>query len=255
MKNSQPDKAVIVIGSGGIGAAVLRRLIREQGTEADQPDAKTPATTIISISRKDRDNAAAGHIHFTCDGSEAAISAVSHELASFCVTEIYLCTGFLHDQTRKPEKRVEDIGYDAMAHTLSINTVLPALWLAHLVPLLAKQPPMQSVKFVVLSARVGSIADNSLGGWYSYRASKAALNMILKTAAIELKRRARQVKLVSFHPGTTDTALSKPFQRSVPKGKLFQPDFVAERLLWVSRSAEVNGELSYLDWDNKEIAW
>jgi NAD(P)-dependent dehydrogenase (short-subunit alcohol dehydrogenase family) len=107
----------------------------------------------------------------------------------------------------------------------------------------------------VLSARIGSIDDNRSGGWYSYRASKAALNMLLKTAAIEYARRAKNVKLITFHPGTTDTALSKPFQRSVKPDNLFTPEFVAKHLVNIMNNQTVDGELSFIDWENEAIAW
>jgi len=106
-----------------------------------------------------------------------------------------------------------------------------------------------------LSARVGSINDNHLGGWYAYRSSKAALNMMLRTLSIEYARRVKNVKLIAFHPGTTDTALSKPFQTSVPAEKLFTTEFVAARLCRIMHDAEIDGQLSYLDWDNKSIPW
>ena len=108
---------------------------------------------------------------------------------------------------------------------------------------------------VFLSARVGSINDNRMGGWYSYRASKSALNMLLKTAAIEYARRAKNVKLIAFHPGTTDTALSKPYQKNVAKGKLFKPDFVARQLLSLVAKTPVDGTLSFLDWDHQAVDW
>ena len=110
-------------------------------------------------------------------------------------------------------------------------------------------------RIAVFSARVGSISDNQLGGWYSYRASKAALNMVLKCAAIELARLNPRAKLVAFHPGTTDTNMSKPFQKGVPAEKLFSPDFVASRLLVSLDSIVPDGELAFLDWDGKAIAW
>ena len=106
-----------------------------------------------------------------------------------------------------------------------------------------------------LSARVGSIGDNRLGGWYGYRSSKASLNMMLRTLSIEYARRAKNVKIIAFHPGTSDTPLSKPFRRSVPNEKLFTPQFVAERLCGIMHNAEIDGQLSYLDWDNKSIPW
>ena len=107
----------------------------------------------------------------------------------------------------------------------------------------------------MLSARVGSIADNHLGGWYSYRCAKAALNMGLKSAAIELARRAKGIKLVAFHPGTVDTPLSEPFQKNVAPEKLFEPAFVAERLDEILAAHAADGELSYLDWAGKAVPW
>jgi NAD(P)-dependent dehydrogenase (short-subunit alcohol dehydrogenase family) len=107
----------------------------------------------------------------------------------------------------------------------------------------------------VFSARIGSIDDNRSGGWYAYRASKAALNMLLKTAAIECARRAGNVKLIAFHPGTTDTALSRPFHASVPKDALFTPRFVARHLVDIMKQQHVDGELSFVDWKNESIVW
>jgi NAD(P)-dependent dehydrogenase (short-subunit alcohol dehydrogenase family) len=110
-------------------------------------------------------------------------------------------------------------------------------------------------KVTIFSARVGSIGDNHLGGWYSYRASKAALNMLLKSTAIEYARRAPSVKLLAFHPGTTDTPLSRPFSKQVPEHKLFQPGFVAEQLFKILEQLEPDGELSFLDWQGQRVDW
>ena len=107
----------------------------------------------------------------------------------------------------------------------------------------------------MFSARVGSIEDNRLGGWYSYRASKAALNMMLKSTAIEFARRSKNIKLIAFHPGTTDTTLSEPFQKNVPVGKLFQPSFVAQQLLSILEDVSVDGRASFLDWKGNDIDW
>ena len=108
---------------------------------------------------------------------------------------------------------------------------------------------------MLFSARVGSISDNRLGGWYSYRASKAALNMMIKTAAIELARRAKNIKLIAFHPGTTDTPLSKPFQKNVPENKLFSAEFVAKQLLDIVENTPIDQSPSYLDWQGETINW
>ena len=147
---------------------------------------------------------------------------------------------------------LDAINGDVMRAVLDINLVVPALWVAALARPLRRA---SGTVIGVLSARVGSIGDNQLGGWYSYRSSKAALNMFLKSAAIEYARRAPGVKLVAFHPGTTDTELSRPFQANVPAGKLFTTEFVAERLLTLLDDLEPDGELSYLDWAGSDIPW
>ena len=133
---------------------------------------------------------------------------------------------------------------------MAANTVTPMLWLKHLT---TKIKSKNSCKIVIFTARVGSISDNKLGGWYSYRASKAAINMLIKSAAVELARRAKNIKLISFHPGTTDTPLSKPFQKNVPNGKLFTSEFVASQLLNIVENTEVDGQASFLDWQGKTI--
>ena len=171
------------------------------------------------------------------------------------ITRVVICIGVLHQSEphpMMPEKRLEDVNIQQLMHSAHVNTILPALWVAKLLPLAKGAQPCV---MAVLSARVGSIGDNRLGGWYSYRSSKAALNMFLKTAAIEYSRRANNVKLLAFHPGTTDTDLSKPFQANVPRDKLFTPAFVARQLIGIMDGLSADGELSYLDWQGQPIVW
>jgi len=168
------------------------------------------------------------------------------------ITRIFVCNGILHNHSIQPEKRLEDFDAQAFLQVITSNTLTPMLWLQKLTPLLTGKSPC---KFVLFSARVGSISDNRLGGWYSYRASKAALNMLIKTAAIELARRAKNIKLIAFHPGTTDTPLSKPFQKNVPANKLFTTEFVAKKLLEIVTDAPLDQTASYLDWQGKTINW
>jgi NAD(P)-dependent dehydrogenase (short-subunit alcohol dehydrogenase family) len=168
------------------------------------------------------------------------------------ITRVIVCNGILHSESFQPEKRLEDFDVDAFNQVITANTITPMLWIQKLTPILTSKSPC---KFVVLSARVGSISDNRLGGWYSYRASKAALNMIVKTAAIELARRAKNIKLIAFHPGTTDTPLSKPFQKNVSADKLFTSEYVAKKLLAIVENAEIDMKASYLDWQGKSIDW
>ena len=119
-------------------------------------------------------------------------------------------TGFLHDARFQPEKSLRQVDAAQMAHSFAINATGPALLMKHFLPLLARDG---RAVFATLSARVGSIADNRLGGWYSYRASKAALNQILRTAAMELVRTRPQTICVALHPGTVGTTLSAPFAK------------------------------------------
>jgi len=168
------------------------------------------------------------------------------------ITQVFVCNGILHSDTIQPEKRLEDFDADAFIQIITANSLTPMLWIQKLTPILTGKSPC---KFVVFSARVGSISDNKLGGWYSYRASKAALNMMVKTASIELARRAKNIKLIAFHPGTTDTPLSKPFQKNVPENKLFTCEFVARQLLTIVEKTPVDQTASYLDWQGQTIDW
>lgn len=193
-------------------------------------------------------------LHWQCDYSATAIAEVSTQLQAYrgTVQSVFICLGVLHGADIKPEKRLEDIDAAAMQQVLQANTVVPALWLRYLLPLLQ---PASRCTLAAFSARVGSIGDNRKGGWYSYRASKAALNMVLQSAAVEYARRAPGVKLCAFHPGTVDTPLSAPFQASVPAAQLQQPEVVAARLLALVETLPLDGQLSYLDWQGKEIPW
>ena len=168
------------------------------------------------------------------------------------ITRVFVCNGILHSENIQPEKRLEDFDVEAFHQVITANTLTPMLWIQKLTPILTGKSPC---KFVVFSARVGSISDNNLGGWYSYRASKAAFNMMVKTAAIELARRAKNIKLIAFHPGTTDTPLSKPFQKNVPNNKLFTSEFVAKQLLNIVEKTPLDQTASYLDWQGKSINW
>ena len=168
------------------------------------------------------------------------------------IIRVAIFNGLLHDDVIQPEKRIEQLNAEAMLRSYTVNAMIPMLALQAVTPHL---PRRERSAIAVLSARTGSIGDNRLGGWYSYRAAKSALNMLLKSAAIELARRKPGAQLIAFHPGTTDSALSRPFQDGVPAEKLFTPAFVAQRLDQVMSTADSGGTLAYLDWDNKAIEW
>lgn len=162
-------------------------------------------------------------------------------------------SGLLHQGPHlMPEKRLEDIDFETMQRVFAVNTLGPALLCRHLLPMMAGEG---KAAFLALSARVGSISDNRLGGWYAYRSSKAALNQLLKTASIEARRRYKNVLIAALHPGTTDTDLSKPFQTNVPPDRLFTTGFVAQRLLSVIDGLGLEDSGGFFAWDGQSIPY
>ena len=187
-----------------------------------------------------------------CD--EQALSAMAmHLRAAMPRLHLLLCTvGVLQDGAAKAEKGLSQISLEGLLATFQRNSFAPILLLKHLLPLLRGQ---HACTVAALSARVGSIGDNRLGGWYSYRASKAALNQLLRTASIELKRLNPASTVLALHPGTTDTQLSRPFQGNVPPGKLFSPAFAATCILaLVSRHGPAQSG-TFWAWDGTPIPW
>lgn len=162
--------------------------------------------------------------------------------------------GILHDSERGigPEKRVEQLDPAALEAGFRVNAFGPMLVGKHFFGLLRHK---KTAFFASLSARVGSIEDNYLGGWFGYRAAKAAQNQFTRTFAVEAARRAPRLRVLALHPGTTDTDLSEPFQRNVPEGKLFSSGFVAECLLGVIANTDASDSGSFLDWDHQSIPW
>jgi len=173
--------------------------------------------------------------------------------AALSVTEprlVIVATGLLQDNEMTPEKRLADLDPGRIARAFAINAIGPALVLKHFAPRLPRQG--KSV-LAVLTARVGSISDNRLGGWYSYRAAKAAANQLVRTTAIELSARRKDAICVALHPGTVDTPLSAPFQKGVSPDRLFTPVFAAERLLSVIETLQPEQTGHFLAWDGRQI--
>ncbi|WP_051168161.1 SDR family NAD(P)-dependent oxidoreductase [Marinospirillum minutulum] len=163
---------------------------------------------------------------------------------------IFICNGVLHNDEGMPEKNLLQLKSQLLEKRFHSNVTVPALYLQALYRYLTKK---QNIKVLVLSAKVGSISDNKLGGWYSYRMTKAALNMLIKNLSIEIGRVNKSACLVTLHPGTTATPLSEPFQKNLPEGQLQTPHQTAIRLLKVSENLkpEQNGQL--LNWDATKI--
>lgn len=229
------SRTTVVIGaSGGIGAA----FVRQAGVRGD---------TVIALARS-----LSGEDHIDLE-DEASIAAAAARLADrgLAPDRVIVATGLLHADGRGPEKSMKDLDAAWMARNFAVNTIGPALAAKHFIPLMPRKAP---ALFAAIGARVGSISDNRLGGWYGYRASKAALNQIVRTAAIELARIRPQAVCVALHPGTVDTDLSKPFQRGVPPEKLFTPAHSAGRLLAVLDALTPAQSGRIFAWDGAEIA-
>lgn len=161
---------------------------------------------------------------------------------------VIVAVGHLHDAAGGPEKRLADLDPARLAHSYAVNAIGPALVLKHVVPRL---PRTGRSVVAVLTARVGSITDNRSGGWYAYRAAKAAANQLVRTAAIEIARTRREAVCVALHPGTVDTVLSAPFQRSAPR--LFTPAESAAHLLRVADGLTPAQSGGFFAWDGQEI--
>jgi NAD(P)-dependent dehydrogenase (short-subunit alcohol dehydrogenase family) len=162
------------------------------------------------------------------------------------------CVGILHDGNLQPEKSLKQINSENLWRYFQINSVGAILLAKHLLPLFRHGE--RSV-FATISAKVGSIGDNQLGGWYGYRASKAALNMLMRTAAIEYARSNPKTLVVTLHPGTTDTLLSQPFQKNVPPEKLFSVERTVSQLLDVIEQLKAGDSGQFFSWDGSKLPW
>ncbi len=219
--------AIVVGASGGIGAALAEAL-----TDEDR--------AVTGLARS-----FIGDRHLDLE-DEASIAAAAARAGS--PELVIVATGLLHDAHRGPEKALRDLDPAWLARQYAINAIGPALVAKHFLPIM---PRAGRTVFAVLSARVGSISDNKLGGWYGYRASKAALNQLVRTAAVEERRRNDRSIVVALHPGTVDTALSKPFQSS---GRdLFDPGRAAVQLLDVLDGLRPPDSGRFFGWDGAEI--
>jgi NAD(P)-dependent dehydrogenase (short-subunit alcohol dehydrogenase family) len=219
----------IVIGaSGGIGGA-LADLFEERGERVHRLSRRTHGLDLAN---------------------PESIAAAAAEQPFDHVRRLVIATGLLHEEGMVPERSLRDLDVDQLQRTFLVNAVGPALALRHFVPLLARS---ERVEVALLSARVGSIADNRLGGWYGYRASKAALNQIVRTAAVEIARSRPDAVVAALHPGTVDTAMSRPFQANVAAERLFTPARSASCLADVLATLTVADSGGFFDWRGKAI--
>lgn len=165
---------------------------------------------------------------------------------------VLYCVGFLHENNIQPEKSLQQVRAEHLLRYFQVNSIGAVLLAKYVLPLL--QHDERSV-FATISAKVGSIGDNHLGGWYGYRASKAALNMFMRTTALEYRRKSPKTIVVMLHPGTTDTRLSKPFQRNVPPEQLFSVERTVSQLLTVIEALRSDDSGQFFAWDGSRLPW
>ena len=234
--------AVIIGASGGIGGAFTQQLVQQPNTQIVHALSRSGQTF-------SHPNVQAGSIDLT---DEDSIAAAARQVAEHGAPDLVIvATGLLSNGAElRPEKSLRQQTASAFEQVFAINTFGPGLVAKHFLPIM---PKSGRAVFAALSARVGSISDNRMGGWHAYRASKAALNMLIRNYAIEQARRNPDFVAVSLHPGTVDTDLSKPFQSGVPDKQLFTPDQSAAYLLRVIERLTAEDSGKAFDWAGKEI--
>ena len=241
--NIAPECILLAGAGGGLGTALAEEMSR-----------RFPQAQLLTISRGGGSALVEPHNHLTTSLSDpAAIADVTEWLRSRALPNwVISCSGVLHWQDHQPEKNLQQCTDEALLRSISIN-VLTHMHLAQAIaPLLQRRSPFT---WASLSAKVGSIEDNELGGWYSYRMSKAALNMLVRNLSIEWGRKLDTCRVVAIHPGTTDTALSKPFQQNIPAGKLYTPALSADRIVSVLEQLSDADTGKLLFWDGSHIPW
>ncbi|MBL0162464.1 MAG: SDR family NAD(P)-dependent oxidoreductase [Xanthomonadales bacterium] len=251
---TQGAHVLITGGSSGIGLGLVRELVANRHVAA-----------VTAVSRRATQSDALSALADECAGDrlkmldcdltdEASIERLPAWLRAHHprLHLVINTAGILHDQNLRPERSITQLTRNALDQAFALNAFAPILLARAVMPLLDRE---EASVFASLSARVGSIGDNRLGGWYAYRASKAAQNQLIRTFAIELSRRNPKACCLLLHPGTVDTPLSTPFQANVPAEKLFSIERASNQLLGIIAAASPADSGRFIAWDGSDIAW
>ena len=242
-------KTALVVGAnGGLGLALTRAMLEDAGLEslrATYRDRERAAELLAVQEQRLKTN----RLDVTESESIQEMAGTLREQGESPDLVIY-CAGVLHGKGLQPEKSLAQCDPEDISHVFAINTTAPLMIAKAIIPLLPRRTPTH---FAALSAMVGSIGDNRLGGWYSYRASKAALNQFMRTLSIECHRTHPGMCVTSIHPGTTDTPLTRPFQANVEPDRLYTPDQSARRILSVLANSTVEDSGQFVNWDGQPI--
>ncbi|WNZ23518.1 SDR family NAD(P)-dependent oxidoreductase [Leptolyngbya sp. NK1-12] len=243
---SSSTAALIVGASQGIGLEFVRQLLpRADRLYATYRDPQAELLTIQDPRLR------CLPLDIT-DESQIAAAIAEIQAETTVLHTVINCVGVLHEGMMQPEKSLRQLNAEQLLRYFQINSIGAVLLAKHVQPLL--KHTHRSI-FATISAKIGSIGDNQLGGWYGYRASKAALNMLMRTAAIEYKRTCPRTIVVMLHPGTTDTRLSRPFQRNVPPEKLFSVERTVGQLITILDGLEESDSGEFFSWDGSRLPW
>ena len=246
---------LIIGGTGGIGRAMVEQLVSAASKQHEPP------VTIFATYYKNVPDFEGDNLHWLamniCDEESIKQAADTIKQQTVHIDWVINCAGLLHSGAQQPEKALRQVETDFFLENMQVNALASLLIAKHVKPLLAKAKRSNDKPaiFATISARVGSISDNQLGGWYSYRMSKAALNMGMKNLSLEWQRSLKEVCVVVLQPGTVNTSLSAPFQANVADDHLFSPAYSAECLLDVLSSMTADNTGSFLDWSGESIPW
>ena len=235
------NKTIVIIGaSGAIGSEFVKQFAENN--------------KILAFSRSNKNfnhkNVESFMIDIENENSIKDASAIAKSQKT--IDMVIVASGILHNYDIMPEKSLKELSITKFQKLFQVNAIGPAIIAKYFIHLLNKD---NKAVFAALSARIGSINDNRLGGWYSYRASKAALNMILKTISIESKRINKNALIIGLHPGTVDSYLSNPFQSSVKTEKLFSPEFAVKKLINVIENKDLVDSGLIFDYAGKKIEY
>ena len=245
--------ALIIGGSRGIGLALVQALLADPTIARVTAASRGALRSVELAAMVEAHGARLGRLEVDVTDEASLARAVEAQRARHPQLHLLVDTaGLLHDDGLAPERRLADVRPETVLRSFAVNALGPLLVAKHFHPLLAHG---ERAVLANLSARVGSIADNRLGGWYAYRGAKAAQNQFTRTLAIELARRAPKLICVALHPGTVATELSAPFRGNVAAEKLFTPEVAATHLLRVIDELDRESSGRFYAWDGSEIPW
>ncbi len=248
----QNGTALVVGASQGIGLGFVNHLLADGRITRVYGTYRQPETAQALLTLETHtDGLTCLPVDVTDEGTLAA-AVEKIQLEGSRLDLVIYCVGLLHDGDFQPEKSLRQLDADRLLQSFQVNAIGAGLLAKHLLPLLQHGQPNV---LAAISAKIGSIGDNRLGGWYGYRASKAALNMLMKTASIEYSRKSPHTIIALLHPGTTDTRLSKPFQRRVPPEKLFPVERTVSQLMAVIEGLEGTDSGEFFNWDGNRLPW